>query len=82
MVCWMSERPLSPSGRYRIKHTTRTALAKVDEVRYRIDVNTLHRDEEANALELNEIGKLRLRLVRARCSWTSTAATAPPAASS
>jgi bifunctional enzyme CysN/CysC len=62
MVCWMSERPLSPAGRYRIKHTTRAALAKVDEVRYRIDVNTLHRDQDANALELNEIGRLRLRL--------------------
>ena len=33
-------------GRYRIKHTSRTALAKVDEVLYRIDVNTLHRDED------------------------------------
>jgi bifunctional enzyme CysN/CysC len=62
MVCWMSERPLSPSGRYRIKHTSRTALAKVDEMRYRIDVNTLHRDQEATGLELNEIGRLRLRL--------------------
>jgi sulfate adenylyltransferase subunit 1 len=62
MVCWMSERPLSPSSRYRIKHTSRAALAKVDEVRYRIDVNSLHRDKEANGLELNEIGRLRLRL--------------------
>jgi bifunctional enzyme CysN/CysC len=62
MVCWMSDRPLSPSARYRIKHTTRAALAKVDEVRYRIDVNTLHRDKDANGLELNEIGRLRLRL--------------------
>jgi bifunctional enzyme CysN/CysC len=62
MVCWMSERPLSPSGRYRIKHTSRTALAKVDEVVYRIDVNSLHRDQDATSLELNEIGKLRLRL--------------------
>jgi bifunctional enzyme CysN/CysC len=62
MVCWMSERPLSPRGRYRIKHTTRTALAKVDEVRYRIDVNTLHRDEQATGLELNEIGRLNIRL--------------------
>jgi bifunctional enzyme CysN/CysC len=62
MVCWMAERPLSPSGRYRIKHTTRTALAKVDDVRYRIDVNSLHRDESATGLELNEIGRLRLRL--------------------
>jgi bifunctional enzyme CysN/CysC len=62
MVCWMSERPLTPSGRYRIKHTSRAALAKVDQVLYRIDVNSLHRDQDANGLELNEIGKLRLRL--------------------
>ena len=62
MVCWMSERPLSPAGRYRIKHTSRTALAKVDQVMYRIDVNSLHRHEDANGLGLNEIGKLRLRL--------------------
>ena len=62
MVCWMAERPLQASGRYRIKHTSRAALAKVDQVLYRIDVNSLHRDEEANGLELNEVGKLRLRL--------------------
>ena len=62
MVCWMAERPLSPAGRYRIKHTSRTALAKVDQVIYRIDVNSLHREEQADSLQLNEIGKLRLRL--------------------
>ena len=62
MVCWMSERPLSASGRYRIKHTTRTALAKVDEVRYALDVNSLHRNVDATGLELNEIGRLSLRL--------------------
>jgi bifunctional enzyme CysN/CysC len=60
MVCWMSDRPLSTSARF--KHTARTALAKVDELRYRIDVNSLHRDEQATGLELNEIGRLRLRL--------------------
>ena len=62
MVCWMAERPLQPNGRYRIKHTTRTVLAKVDAVRYRIDVNSLHRDENAESLSLNEIGRLSLRL--------------------
>ncbi len=62
MVCWMSERPLQPSGRYRIKHTSRTALAKVEAVRYQIDVNTLHRNESAGSLQLNEIGRLGLRL--------------------
>ena len=44
MVCWMSERPLSASARYRI------------------DVNTMHRDETADRLALNEIGRLSLRL--------------------
>jgi sulfate adenylyltransferase subunit 1 len=62
MVCWMSERPIRPGTRYRIKHTTRAALAKVDELRYRLDVNTLHRDEESEELGLNEIGRVRLRL--------------------
>ena len=62
MVCWMSDRPLKPGGRYRIKHTTRTALAKVDQLRYRFNVNTMHRDEEAEGLELNEIGRVGLRL--------------------
>src|SRR4029453_14471389 len=52
-----AERPPQPSGRYRIKHPTRTVLAKADSLRYRIDVNTLHRDEQAEGLGLNEIGR-------------------------
>ena len=50
-------------GRYRIKHTTpHRAGQGRRRCCYRIDVNTLHRDEDANALELNEIGRVRLRL--------------------
>ena len=45
MVCWMSDKPLRRAGRYAIKHTTRSARAIVEDLRYRIDVNTLHRDE-------------------------------------
>ena len=62
LLCWMSERPLVAGNRYRIKHTTRTALAKVDSLRYRIDVNSTHRDESASSLALNEIGRVQLRL--------------------
>ncbi len=61
MVCWMHERPLEAGGRYWVKHTTRSVRGIVDTVRYRIDVNTLHRDGEATSLGLNEIGRLRLR---------------------
>ena len=44
-----------------IKHTTRTARALVKDIQYRLDVNTLHRDEATNELGLNEIGRVQLR---------------------
>jgi sulfate adenylyltransferase subunit 1 (EFTu-like GTPase family) len=61
MVCWMSDRELQPRGRYAIKHTTRSGRALVEDLRYQIDVNTLHRDEDATSLGLNEIGRVRLK---------------------
>jgi bifunctional enzyme CysN/CysC len=62
MVCWMAEQGgLRAGGKFAIKHTTRTARALVNDLRYRIDVNTLHRDQTAESLELNEIGRVRLR---------------------
>ena len=48
-VCWMDESATLMAGRkYAIKHTTRWARALVRELSYRVDVNTLHRDEEAD----------------------------------
>ena len=61
MVAWLNEKPMDVRGRYAIKHTTRGARAIVEELRYRVDVNTLHRDESATTLQLNEIGRVRLR---------------------
>jgi sulfate adenylyltransferase large subunit len=65
MVCWMSaDRPLAPRSRLVVKHTTRTVKAIVTDLNYRIDVNTLHRDETATQLGLNEIGRVRMRLTQ------------------
>ncbi|MBV9292022.1 MAG: sulfate adenylyltransferase subunit CysN [Frankiales bacterium] len=61
MVCWLSEQPLSVRGMYAVKHTTRNVRAQVRDLEYRIDVNTLHRDETADSLSLNEIGRVLLR---------------------
>ena len=61
MVCWMSESPMVPGQMLGVKHTTRSARAMVKELRYRLDVNTLHRDEGAESLRLNDIGRVRLR---------------------
>jgi bifunctional enzyme CysN/CysC len=62
LVCWMDESAsLQPGRRYAVKHTTRSARAVVKELQYRLDINTLHRDESARELRLNEIGRVRLR---------------------
>jgi bifunctional enzyme CysN/CysC len=62
LLCWMSERPLDRNRRYVVKHTTRSAMVGGVDVRYQIDVETLHRDESAAALELNDLGRVRLEL--------------------
>jgi bifunctional enzyme CysN/CysC len=62
MICWMDEtRPLTVGARYAIKHTTRAARAVVRDLQYRLDVNSLHREESPDSLRLNEIGRIRLR---------------------
>jgi bifunctional enzyme CysN/CysC len=61
-VCWMSDQPLRAGARYVVKHTTRTTPATVADLRYRIDVNTLHREPDAAELGLNDIGRVTLRL--------------------
>ncbi|WP_017585356.1 sulfate adenylyltransferase subunit CysN [Nocardiopsis ganjiahuensis] len=62
MVCWMTDaRKLTPRSKLLVKHTTRTAKVVVKDLRYRLDVNSLHRDETADHLALNEIGRVRLR---------------------
>ncbi len=60
IVCWMSEQPLKPQGRYAIKHTTRSARAIVEQLEYRVDVNSLEH-VPAQQLALNEIGRVKLR---------------------
>jgi bifunctional enzyme CysN/CysC len=62
LMCWMSEEPLSPRRRYLVKHTTRTAMVGNVDVRYRIDVETLRRDESATTLELNDLARVHMEL--------------------
>jgi sulfate adenylyltransferase large subunit len=60
IVCWMSSAPLRPGARLVIKHTTRTTRARLEELDYAVDVNTLEH-LSADELTLNEIGRVRIR---------------------
>jgi bifunctional enzyme CysN/CysC len=65
MVCWMDEaRPLKLRGKYAVKHTTSDVRAIVKDVQYQLDINTLHRNEAATELKLNEIGRVTLRTTK------------------
>jgi sulfate adenylyltransferase large subunit len=60
-ICWMSEKPLEEGMKLAIKHNTAWGKALVHEIRYRLDINTLHRDESAKRLDLNDIGRISFR---------------------
>jgi bifunctional enzyme CysN/CysC len=62
MVAWMdSDHPLALRKVYTLKHTTRSVRAMVTDLRYRLDVSSLHREEGVTQLALNEIGRVTLR---------------------
>jgi len=63
MVCWLSETPLSPARTYVIRHTTRESKAKVGEITYKIDVNTLE-ELATTGLAMNDIAKISFKLAQ------------------
>lgn len=61
MVCWLSERPMQVGGKYALKHTSRDARCIIKDVKYKMNINTLHKIEDDKAIGLNDIGRITLR---------------------
>ena len=60
-ICWLGDKPLNPSSRFILKHMTQEVQAKITDVLYRIDINTLHRDEENKTIEVNDIARISIK---------------------
>ncbi|MBL7805250.1 MAG: 50S ribosome-binding GTPase [Saprospiraceae bacterium] len=61
-LCWFDARkPLQTGGKYILRHTTREVKTMVKEIRYKLDVNTLHRNLEDRNIAMNDIGRVSLR---------------------
>jgi len=60
-ICSLSSRSLGVGNRLILLHTTRRTKATIQDLRYRLDISTLHRDEAASSLELNDIGRAAIR---------------------
>ena len=61
MMCWFNEKPLQEREKYTILHTTQEARCIIKEVRYKLDINTLHRDLDDSTIKMNDIGRVVIR---------------------
>jgi sulfate adenylyltransferase subunit 1 len=61
MVCWMNKKPLSGRTKLLIKHTTKECMAIVNDVKYKVNVNTLHRETGIEQVEMNDIARISIR---------------------
>ena len=64
MICWMNERKLIPKGKYTIRHTSQTTRCIIKEIKYKIDINSLHRMEQENELSMNDIGRISIKTTK------------------
>ena len=63
-LCWMNERKLRLNHRYVLRHTTKTVRAVINEIDYRLDVNTLERQSPVSELQTNDIGLVRIKTLQ------------------
>ena len=64
MVCWMNKKKMRTGKKYILRHTTKETKCVVKELLYKLDINTLHRKENAKELGLNEIGRIKIRTAK------------------
>lgn len=61
MICWFHEKPLNPSGKYILRHTSRETRCLIRKVDYKMDINTLEQNRSDLRIGMNDIGKIRIR---------------------
>ena len=61
MICWMGDSPLKEKGKYALKHTSKDARCMVKEIKYKVDINTLHRNETDKVISSNDVARVTLR---------------------
>jgi len=64
MVCWMNKKQLLLRGKYTIRHTSQTARCIIKEIKYKIDINNLHRIEDSKEIGLNDIGRISIKTTK------------------
>ncbi|MEO6882822.1 MAG: sulfate adenylyltransferase subunit CysN [Bacteroidia bacterium] len=61
MICWLNEKKLMLNGKYIIKHTSKEVRCVVKEIKYKMNINTLHRIENDKEIGLNDIARISIK---------------------
>lgn len=64
MLCWFNDKALRPRGKYAIRHTTKEARCIIKDIKYKLDINTLHRNEEDLQIGMNDIARVSIRTTK------------------
>ncbi len=64
MLCWFNERKLALRGKYILKHTSAEAKCMVTAIDYKMNINTLEKDQESKEVFMNDIAKVSIRSTR------------------
>ena len=64
MMCWLHNKSPHPRAKFYLRHTSNEVTAMIKEVLYKVDVNTLKRDETDKELKMNDIARVRLRTTK------------------
>jgi len=61
MLCWMNQRALHLNTKFHVRHTTRDVRGVLKEIQYKLDISTLHRVEQVEQLQMNDIARVKIR---------------------
>ena len=64
MICWLNDKPMRPGGKYALMHTSNEVRCMIRDVKYKIDINTLDRDNEDKNIGMNDIGRISIRTTK------------------
>lgn len=64
MLCWLNQNGPVPRAKYVIRHTSNEARCMIKDIRYKVDINTLHRLEDDKNIGANDIARVQLRTTK------------------
>jgi sulfate adenylyltransferase subunit 1 len=64
MICWFNDKKMVPGGKYALKHTSAEVRCMIKDVQYKMDINTLEKEEKDLSVGMNDIARISVRTTK------------------